>query len=57
LQIHAIWTRYMFVGDSADFKTFKNPVLTINDHKVGSLSDISLEHKIFSHGRIYAPLQ
>ena len=41
------------VPDSAGFKTFKNPVLTINDHKVGSFSDISLEHKIFSLDRIF----
>ena len=30
---------------------------SINDHKVGSFSDISLEQIIFSHGRIYALLQ
>jgi len=42
-----------YVGDSAGFKTFKNPVLTINDHSVGFFSDISLGHKIFSHSRIF----
>ena len=35
-----------YVGDSADFKTFKNPVLPISNQKVGSFSDISLEHRI-----------
>jgi hypothetical protein len=28
-------------------------VATINDYKVGSFSDISLEYKISSHGQIY----
>jgi hypothetical protein len=51
LQLDEIRVSYSSVGDSAGFKTFKNPVLTINDHKVGSFSDISLEHKI-SPGRI-----
>jgi hypothetical protein len=31
--------------------------ISITDHKVGSFSDTSLGHKIFSHGRIFALLQ
>jgi len=32
-------------------------VLSITEHKVCSFSNMSLEHKIFSHDRIYALLQ
>jgi hypothetical protein len=39
--------RQLKVGDTADFKTFKNPMLTISDLKFPPFSDISLEHKIF----------
>jgi hypothetical protein len=28
-------------------------MVSITYHKVGSFSDLSLEHKIFSHGRIF----
>ena len=41
-----------YVGDTQTIGTGQIHVVTITDHKVGSFSDISLEHKIFSHGRI-----
>ena len=40
-------------GDSAGFEMLKIYVLAITYHKVGSFSDMSLEHKI-SVGRIYS---
>ena len=42
----------MYVGDSAGFKTFKIPVLTISDLQFAPFSDMSVGHKIFSHVRI-----
>ena len=38
------------VGDSAGFKTFKNPVLTISDLSFAPFSDISVERIIFHLG-------
>ena len=42
---------------SQEFITPGICVVAITDQKVGSFSDISFEHKIFSHGRICALLR
>jgi len=57
LQGSAIKGSNRSVGDSAGFKTFKNPVLTISDPHFAPFSDMSMGHRIFSHGQISAPLQ
>ena len=44
----------MYVGDIKKIGMDQIRVVSITEHKVGSFSDISLEHKIFSHGRISA---
>ena len=40
------------VGVNTRIKTSPIRVITITDHKVGSFSDISLGHKIFSHDQV-----
>jgi len=46
LQLAEIRVMCIDFGDSAAFKTFKIPALTINDHKVAPFSDIILRHRI-----------
>jgi hypothetical protein len=43
-----------YVGEIQTIGTHQIRVVSITDQKVGSFSDISLEHKIFRHGRIFA---
>jgi len=46
--------RKLYVGVSTRNKIAPIRVISITDHKDGSFSDISLDHKIFSHGRGFA---
>ena len=57
LQVSQVHPAFEYVGDSAGLKTFKKLVLTIMYPHFALFSDMSIGHRISSHGQISDPLQ